>query len=159
MQMLCAVEPSYMNSPVSQLKRAAVYLVFAFLLLISTTAGSDSYISPESIDGTYKIDAEELIELVNRNDNQIIIDSRISSDRKQGYIPGSISLPDTDTNCDSLAGLIAEKSDPVIFYCNGPKCRRSDNAVVIATACGYTNIYWFRGGIEAWRANNYPITK
>ena len=93
------------------------------------------------------------------NENQIIIDSRISSDRKLGYIPGSISLPDTDTNCESLARLIPEKSDPVVFYCNGPKCRRSDIAVVIAVDCGYTSIYWFRGGIEAWRANNYPIAK
>jgi rhodanese-related sulfurtransferase len=122
-------------------------------------AGSDSYISPETITGSYKIDAKRLIALVNENENQIIIDSRISSDRKQGYIPGSISLPDTDTRCDSLARLIPDKSDPVVFYCNGPKCSRSDNAVVIAVACGYTNVYWFRGGIEAWRADNYPITK
>ncbi len=148
-----------MNSPASQLIRAAVYLLVAPLSLISATAASDSYTSPETITGSYRIDAEGLIALVNENENQIIIDSRISSDRKQGYIPGSISLPDTDTHCDSLARLIAEKSDPVVFYCNGPKCRRSDNAVVIAVACGYTNVYWFRGGIEAWRADNYPITK
>ncbi|MGD8934301.1 MAG: rhodanese-like domain-containing protein [Gammaproteobacteria bacterium] len=148
-----------MNSPASQLIRVAAYLLVAPLLLMSAVAGSDSYVSPETITGSYKIDAEGLIQLVNENENQIIIDSRISSDRKQGYIPGSISLPDTDTRCDSLARLIPEKSDPVIFYCNGPKCRRSDNAVVIAVACGYTNVYWFRGGIEAWRAENYPISK
>lgn len=148
-----------MNSPSSQHIRIALYLLVAPLLLMSTMAGSDSYISPETITGSYKIDAKRLIALVNENENQIIIDSRISSDRKQGYIPGSISLPDTDTRCDSLARLIPDKSDPVVFYCNGPKCSRSDNAVVIAVACGYTNVYWFRGGIEAWRADNYPITK
>jgi rhodanese-related sulfurtransferase len=159
MQMLYKVEPSYMNRPASQLKHTAVYLLLVPLFLTSTIAGADSYTSPETIAGTTTIDAEGLIELVNENENQIIIDSRISSDRKQGYIPGSTSLPDTDTNCDSLAGLIPETSVSVVFYCNGPRCRRSDNAVVIAAACGYTNIFWFRGGIEAWRAGNYPIAK
>jgi rhodanese-related sulfurtransferase len=149
-----------MKSVVSQQKRYATsWLAMLFLCLASTVAASESYNSPESIDGAQKIDAEKLIQLVNQDKARIIIDSRISSDRKLGYIPGSISLPDTETSCESLAGLIPQKSDPVVFYCNGPKCRRSDNAVVIAADCGYTNIYWFRGGIEAWRANNYPIKK
>jgi rhodanese-related sulfurtransferase len=148
-----------MNKPVSQPASVAVYLICAFLLVLNTATRAGSYNSPETIEGSYKIDAEGLIALVNKNENQVIIDSRISSDRKQGYIPGSISLPDTATSCESLAELIPEKSDPVVFYCNGPKCRRSDNAVVTAVACGYTGVYWFRGGIEAWRASNYPIQK
>lgn len=149
-----------MKIVVSQQKRHATsWLAMLFLCLASTAETSESYTSPESIDGAQKIEAEKLIRLVNQDEARIIIDSRISSDRKLGYIPGSISLPDTKTSCESLAGLIPQKSDPVVFYCNGPKCRRSDNAVVIAADCGYTNIYWFRGGIEAWRTNNYPIKK
>lgn len=148
-----------MNSLMSQLKQFVAYGLLTLFCLASTTANSENYTSPETIDGTHKIEAEGLIQLVNQNQTQIIIDSRISSDRKLGFIPGSISLPDTDTNCESLARLIPQKSDAVVFYCNGPQCRRSDNAVVIAIDCGYTNIYWFRGGIEAWRANNYPLRK
>ena len=148
-----------MNSVMSQLTQLVKYGLITLFFLTSTSANSESYTSPEKIDGAQTIDAEGLIQLVNRDETQIIIDSRISSDRKLGFIPGSISLPDTDTNCDSLARSIPEKSDPVVFYCNGPKCRRSDSAVAIAVDCGFTNIYWFRGGIEAWKANNYPLTK
>ena len=149
-----------MISVVSQQNRSATsWLAMLFICLASTVTASESYTSPESIEGAQKIDAEKLIRLVNQGEARIIIDSRISSDRKLGYIPGSISLPDTGTSCESLARIIPQKSDPVVFYCNGPKCRRSDNAVIIAADCGYTNIYWFRGGIEAWRANNYPIKK
>jgi len=133
--------------------------ITGFLCLVSAGAGGEGYLSPDSIDGTQKIDAEGLIALVSQNENQVIIDSRIRSDRKLGYIPGSISLPDTDTSCESLAKAVPEKSSPVVFYCNGPRCRRSDNAVVIAADCGYSNIYWFRGGIEAWGAGNYPMEK
>ena len=148
-----------MNRVMPQRKQLIACGLFTLFCLSSATADSGIYTSPETIDGTHKIEAEGLIQLVIQNENQIIIDSRISSDRKLGYIAGSVSLPDTDTNCESLARLIPEKSDPVIFYCNGPSCRRSDNAVVIAVDCGYTNVYWFRGGIEAWKANNYPIQK
>ena len=142
-----------------QLKQLLAYGLITLFCLTSTTANSDSYTSPETIDGTHTIEAEGLIRLVTQDETQIIIDSRISSDRKLGYIPDSISLPDNETSCESLARIIPQKSDPVVFYCNGPKCRRSDNAVVIAADCGYTNIYWFRGGIKAWRAHNYPIKK
>jgi rhodanese-related sulfurtransferase len=142
-----------------QLKQLIAYGLITLFLLASAAANSESYTSPETIDGAQKIEAEELIQLANRNENQIIIDSRISSDRKLGYIAESVSLPDTDTNCASLARIIPEKPDPVIFYCNGPNCRRSDNAVTIAVDCGYTEVYWFRGGIEAWKAGNYPVRK
>ena len=149
-----------MKTVVSQQKKfATAWLAMLILSLASTTATAESYTSPESIEGAQKIDAEELIRLVNKNKSPVIIDSRISSDRKLGFIPGSISLPDTKTSCESLAKIIPQKSDPAVFYCNGPNCRRSDNAVVIAAGCGYTKIYWFRGGIEAWRTHNYPINK
>lgn len=141
------------------MKRLFAHTSLMLFCLAPLVASSENYTSPETIEGTQKIEAEGLIKLVNQNETQIIIDSRISSDRKLGYIPGSISLPDTETDCDSLARLIPQKSDPVVFYCNGPKCRRSDNAVEVAADCGYTTIYWFRGGIEAWRANNYPVKK
>lgn len=148
-----------MTRVLPQLKPSHVFGLLILACVSPFTANSESYNSPETIAGTLKINAEELIELVNRNENPVIIDSRIGSDRKLGYIPGSVSLPDTETDCESLGRVIAQKSNPVIFYCNGPKCRRSDNAVVIAAACGYSRIYWFRGGIEAWRASNYPINK
>ena len=56
-----------------------------------------------------------------------------------------------------LAALLPAKSTPVVFYCNGINCDRSDKAVVIALGCGYTAIHWFRGGIEEWREKNYPL--
>ena len=129
-----------------------------FVLLLLTcfynVTFADDYLSPETIKGSTKIDAESLIEMAREHEDLVIIDSRIRSDRRQGYIAGSISLPDTETSCASLMPLI-EKSTPTIFYCNGPKCRRSDKAVAIAEECGYTKLYWFRGGFEEWKEKRY----
>lgn len=127
--------------------------------LIIKTAFADEYLSPEFIDGSTKINAEMLIQLARDNDDLVIIDSRIKSDRRQGFIAGSISLPDTETSCISLLPLIDRKDTATVFYCNGPKCRRSDIAVGIAKECKYTNIYWFRGGFEEWNEKEYLISK
>jgi rhodanese-related sulfurtransferase len=129
------------------------------LLSIFNISFADDYNSPEAILGSTKIDAETLIKLARDDDSLVIIDSRIKSDRRQGYISGSVSLPDTETSCSSLFTLIDRKNTATVFYCNGPKCRRSDRAVVIARDCGYTNIFWFRGGFEEWKNKNYLIDK
>jgi len=134
-------------------------LILCTVLLVSNIATADDYLSPNNIEGSTKIDAESLIQLANEEDELVIIDSRIRSDRRQGYISGSISLPDTETDCVSLLPLINNKDSAVVFYCNGPKCRRSDRAVTIAHNCGYSNIYWFRGGFEEWQKKQYLISK
>jgi len=112
--------------------------------------------SPESIDGSTLVDAEGFIEVVSKTPDLLIIDSRIPGDRKQGYVEGSVSLPDVDTTCDSLAKLVPNKHTATLYYCNGVKCGRSAKAVKIALECGYSNIYWFRGGFEEWLAKGYP---
>ncbi len=113
---------------------------FLALLLISATSHAEAYLSPDSIDGSTKINSEALIQLARDHDDLVIIDSRIKADRRQGYITDSISLPDTETNCASLLRVIHRKNTATVFYCNGPKCRRSDHAVIIARDCGYTNL-------------------
>lgn len=133
-------------------------MAFCLLSIVSISSAED-YVSPETITDSKKIDAESLIELARKEKNLVIIDSRIKSDRRQGYITGSISLPDTETDCTSLLSLIDSKSTHTVFYCNGPKCRRSDRAVSTAVDCGYQNIYWFRGGFEEWKNKKYLINK
>ncbi len=127
--------------------------------LIGSAHAGDKIVSPDTIPGTKKVDAEGVIDIVEKISDLIIIDSRIRQDRAQGYIEGSVSLPDIETNCATLAKLIPKKSSPVLFYCNGPKCGRSVKASNKALACGYRNIYWFRGGFEEWKIKNYPYLK
>lgn len=134
-------------------------IILITLSVIFSASNAEEYLSPESIDGSTRINAEALIELAREHDGLVIIDSRIQADRHQGYITGSISLPDTETSCASLIPLIHKKENAIVFYCNGPKCRRSDRAVIIARECGYKNIYWFRGGFEEWKDKQYLITK
>ena len=40
----------------------------------------------------------------------------------------------------------------IVFFCLDSHCRLSYNAVWRARELGYTNLYWYRGGVEAWGA-------
>ena len=127
------------------------------VIMLAGVSAAGEYLSPDTLEGATTIDAEQLIALVVEHQDTVLIDSRIGTDRADGYIEGSVHLVDSKTDCDSLARLIGTRTTPVIFYCNGVRCDRSGRAVGIAVACGYQDVYWFRGGIEEWRAKEFPL--
>jgi PQQ-dependent catabolism-associated CXXCW motif protein len=45
---------------------------------------------------------------------------------------------------------------PLVFYCAGIQCWMSYNAALRAINAGYTNVLWYRGGLEAWKAAGLP---
>jgi len=137
--------------------RAAAGLLAACLLgptAVSAAARGEE--APEEIPGSTRVTAESVIALAGREADLVIIDARLASDRRHGYLEGSVSRPDTRTDCPGLARVAASPDTPLLFYCNGPHCRRSAAAVRIALDCGYRDVYWFRGGMEEWRAKNFP---
>ena len=138
--------------------RSSLGCIF-LLFVISSVSAAENKDAPNSISGTTKVFAEDVIDLAEKIPNLLIIDARIHSDRRQGYIEGSVSLPDIETNCKSLAKVIPKKITPVLFYCNGVKCGRSVVSSRVALKCGYNTIYWFRGGYEEWKAKGFPSVK
>jgi len=43
------------------------------------------------------------------------------------------------------------KGRPMVFYCMNTQCWMSYNAALRAIHLGFTQVYWYRGGIEAWQ--------
>jgi PQQ-dependent catabolism-associated CXXCW motif protein len=43
------------------------------------------------------------------------------------------------------------KARPLVFYCLNTQCWMSYNAALRAIHMGFTQVYWYRGGIEAWQ--------
>ena len=142
------------QSPRHKYKLKIMPYLFTFIFLGLSTSHAD--ISPENIPHTTKLNAEQFIELASTQPDLVIIDSRIAGDRKKGFIEGSFSRPNTETNCETIKQFVKSKSTPSLYYCNGIKCGRSVKAIKIALACGYNNIYWFRGGFEEWLEKSLP---
>lgn len=124
-------------------------------LITGMSYAADKAVAPLHLDGAKTVNANQVIELLQKTPDLVIIDSRMN-DRPQGYIEGSINLADIDTSCETLASAIKAFASPVMFYCNGPRCRRSEKAIKIALQCGYKEIYWYRGGFEDWMAQGFP---
>ena len=49
------------------------------------------------------------------------------------------------------------KEHPLVLYCQSRECWMSYNAALRAINLGYTNVLWYRGGIEAWQAAGQPV--
>ena len=50
------------------------------------------------------------------------------------------------------------KQYPIVMYCLSPECWMSYNAALRAINLGYTNVLWYRGGIEAWKKAGLPVS-
>jgi len=81
-------------------------------------------------------------------------------------IPGNLWLPDVGRGAlnpeleayfrthleDATDGV---HNRQIVFYCL-VECWMSWNATKRAAAWGYTNLYWYRDGIDAWEAARLP---
>ena len=92
----------------------------------------------------------------------------VSGKNQVTSIPGSIWLPAAgqggtfDDNIQAyLSSTIGTITDddlarPIVVYCLDANCWLSYNAALRLHALGYENLYWYRGGIAAWKAAGLP---
>ncbi len=149
-----------MSRPATASRLLTIWMAAVLLAFSPPWARAES---PQDIQGVTKVSAEDVFRLFESTVGLVIVDSRLadgpSSGRAQGFIEGSVSLPDIHTDCPALARVIPKKDTPALFYCNGVKCGRSAKAIVVAQQCGYRRLYWFRGGFEEWREQGYPYVR
>ena len=50
-----------------------------------------------------------------------------------------------------------DRSRLIVTYCAGVECWGSYNAALRAIRMGYTNVHWYRGGVEAWGQAGLPV--
>lgn len=51
---------------------------------------------------------------------------------------------------ETLGGRAGGQARALVFFCASVNCWLSYNAALRAVALGYKEVYWYRGGIEAW---------
>mgnify|MGYP000453837394 CR=1 FL=1 len=84
----------------------------------------------------------------------VFIDVRTPDEYAANHLQGSKLIP-----VQELATRMNEvpKDKQVYLYCRSG--RRSASAAAMLAKAGYTNIENVLGGIEAWKAANYPVVK
>ena len=122
--------------------------------------------TPESIPGATVVTAEKAKAMVEKG--MLIVDTRVANEYVEQHIKGAISVPykeksEKSVNYDpifdsfDLSLLPADKSTPMILYCNAAECWKSYKSAKAAVKAGYKNVYWLRGGIPEWKAKGFPV--
>jgi len=96
------------------------------------------------------ITVEQVAAQIDANDT-LIVDARPKKTKfDKGHIPSAINIP--FSQFDELKGkLPRELSTPIIFYCEGLKCKLSHNSAARAIVMGYKNVSVFETGYPAWK--------
>lgn len=101
------------------------------------------------------IPVDEAYEAYNSGGDYIFLDVRSEDEYNSGHITGAVFIPvsELDGRLDELA-----KDKPIIAYCNGSTCGRSERAAETLLENGFGEVYNMAGkGIDEWIDKEYPI--
>jgi rhodanese-related sulfurtransferase len=103
-----------------------------------------------------EVSIDDVKKMVENKQKIIILDVRDKDEFETGYIPGAINLSRGMLEF-KISTLIPDKDAAIIVYCGidlrGPLATKTLNEF------GYKNAVNINGGLKAWKAAGYPITK
>jgi rhodanese-related sulfurtransferase len=104
-------------------------------------------------EGIVDMDVESARLAVAEEQGFVILDARSLEDFDRGHLPGAVSASAKRMEETlPLVRALAAKEDKVMIYCSGSHCADSVTLARALKADGYTRLYIFSGGIEAWQA-------
>jgi PQQ-dependent catabolism-associated CXXCW motif protein len=117
--------------------------------------------TPASIPGGQVITTAGVLDMQRRGIPHVLVDVLGAPDMLPNAIPGAwLSQPGSFTDETQKRGAAmlmqatqGRKDTPLVFYCQSPQCWMSYNAALRAINAGFTNVLWYRGGVEAWSRN------
>ncbi|GAB4345421.1 MAG: hypothetical protein Kow0089_22490 [Desulfobulbaceae bacterium] len=107
-------------------------------------------------DGYGIIDTEGLKSLLDRGGDALIFDARNPEEYQEVHIRGAQSLPQKKFD-EYVHILPADRSQLIVFYCNGVKCGKSRKAAKKAMELGYENVLVYAQGMPVWEEKGMPI--
>ena len=122
--------------------------------------------TPASIPGGQVITTQGLVELMRGGQAPfLVLDVLGGAERIQGAqyaVPAAQAGSFNDATQQQFGQFLAQatggnKQYPLVLYCLSTQCWMSYNAALRAINLGYTNVLWYRGGIEAWKQAGMPV--
>ena len=125
------------------------YLVGVFVVLLGL------FIRNETQRGGASVSAQQLVELVNRED-AVIVDVRDKKEFDAGHIVDSINVPhgSLESHVDELKKFVDR---PLVVACKVGQ--HSGAAGTMLRKNGFSNVSRLTGGIAEWRNQNLPVVK
>lgn len=118
--------------------------IIPFLILVFVLSGC---VSTKEAKLTYRqINAEEAMEIMEKESGYIILDVRTSEEFQENHIPNAINIPNETIGNGEMKEQ-PDKEQLILVYCRSGN--RSKQAAEKLVKQGYTNIVEF-GGINDW---------
>ena len=131
--------------------RGPMRLADSGLVVIDATWGT---IRPMQLaDGVCTVGELEVMEHLDRGLS--LIDSRPAEAYGSSTIPGARNIPHDET-VERISQL--DPAQPTIFFCNGPQCSASPEAIDALLTSKYppAAIHYYRGGLHDWISLGLP---
>ena len=98
-----------------------------------------------------EIDIKEMLAILQGQRGPYLLgDGRPAKKFPKGHIPSAVSTFPGDKEA-FLKALPADKNMLLVFYCGGPTCPFTGQAVKAAMEAGYTNVKGFQAGLPGWQ--------
>ena len=122
--------------------------------------------TPVAVPGATVITTDELADAIDGGDVAFVLVDVLGGEY---MLPNALSAPGlaypgnyTDRTQQQAIVWLAQVTGgnpgvPIVLYCSDPMCWMSYNAALRAVAAGYTNVYWYRGGLQAWQMAGLPV--
>ncbi|HEX3916387.1 MAG TPA: TIR domain-containing protein [Caulobacteraceae bacterium] len=111
---------------------------------------------PATIQGGTVVDTAQLLDDMSDRDGGKtsfwLIDARGCSG--EASIPTAVCFP--SNNVTAIEAKIPDRSTQLVFFCHNGSCPMSYQLAMQAIQAGYQNVYWYRGGFDAWAADGVP---
>ena len=111
---------------------------------------------PAALDGATVISTVQLLASMKDRDTGStsfwLIDARGCTN--EPTIPTAVCL--SANSVDQLQLKVPNKSTQLVVFCHDGSCPMSYQLASAAVAAGYENVFWYRGGINAWVAAGEP---
>lgn len=125
-------------------------------------------ITPARLDGIATVGTQELAQLLKSGQPPVLLEVTGSFTElipsAQVLQNGGLALEDPARETayaqrfEALLKLLAPNpAAPVVFYCAGRNLWLSVNAALRAQKLGYSQVLWYRGGYESWKAADLPM--
>lgn len=132
--------------------------------ILQTNVGTPT---PTSIPGARTVSTTQVAYEVRQNRRMVLVDALENAHPQTiaGAVhlptagrPGSFSDQFQSQLARDLVRLTQNQRDiPVVFFCQGVRCWESYNAALRARAAGFSNVFWYRGGLQSWAEAGLPM--
>lgn len=125
-------------------------ILFSFFIVLATVMACQSQQTG------YTLDAKSFADKIKQTPQGIILDVRTAGEVAEGFIEGAINLDFNGGNFEAEVEKL-DKSKTYFVYCLAGG--RSSSAANYMRSNGFKNVFDLKGGINAWRNNDLPLTK